>query len=303
MSSSLPEGATMRALTPADAEAAAALWREVEASHGLRQGATASELLEWWSYGDLAANSWVLEAGGLLLAFAWLDSHGDAADVGMVVQPEARGGALETLLVELTEQRARELGEAAIRQHAYAVDEARRRLLEERGYRPARHFYEMVVELDAVPPAPEWPDGIRPRPFRVEDARPFFDALGEAFEDEWGFVSIPYDEWYRRRVEEGDTSLLFLAWDGGELAGVARCEAERRGMGWVGALGVRPRWRRRGLGRALLLHAFGEFQRRGVRRVGLGVDASNPTGATALYESAGMSVTLEDVVYELPLGS
>ena len=40
------------------------------------------------------------------------------------------------------------------------------------------------------------------------------------------------------------------------FAGVARCETRRDGGGWVGALGVRKPWRRRGVGRALLLHAL-----------------------------------------------
>jgi ribosomal protein S18 acetylase RimI-like enzyme len=39
-----------------------------------------------------------------------------------------------------------------------------------------------------------------------------------------------------------------------------------------------------------LRHAFAEFARRGFERVGLGVDASSPTRAVALYERAGMRV-------------
>lgn len=66
----------------------------------------------------------------------------------------------------------------------------------------------------------------------------------------------------------------------------------------MGALGVRPAWRGRGLGRALLVHAFGDFHRRGERRVGLGVDSENATGATRLYESVGMHVDQETVVWE-----
>jgi mycothiol synthase len=41
--------------------------------------------------------------------------------------------------------------------------------------------------------------------------------------------------------------------------------------------------------------------RRGVRSVGLGVDAQNPTGATRLYERAGMHVVFEAIVYEKEL--
>ena len=62
-------------------------------------------------------------------------------------------------------------------------------------------------------------------------------------------------------------------------------------MGWVGTLGVRRPWRKRGIGLALLRHSFNEFYRRGKRKVGLGVDAQNLTGALRLYESAGMQST------------
>jgi ribosomal protein S18 acetylase RimI-like enzyme len=59
----------------------------------------------------------------------------------------------------------------------------------------------------------------------------------------------------------------------------------------VGELGVLRPWRRRGLGRALLLQAFAAFRERGLGRAGLGVDAESLTGAHRLYESAGMRVS------------
>jgi GNAT superfamily N-acetyltransferase len=62
----------------------------------------------------------------------------------------------------------------------------------------------------------------------------------------------------------------------------------RTDCGWVRVLGVRRPWRRRGLGRALLLHAFSEFRRRGLVAAGLGVDTESETGAHRLYESVGM---------------
>ena len=52
------------------------------------------------------------------------------------------------------------------------------------------------------------------------------------------------------------------------------------------------------MGQALLQQAFGEFYRRGRPWVGLGVDASNPTGATRLYERAGMAVSKQFDLYQ-----
>ena len=73
------------------------------------------------------------------------------------------------------------------------------------------------------------------------------------------------------------------------------------GLGWINLLAVRPGWRRRGLGEALLRESFREFFRRGEHTVALGVDSQNPTGATRLYERVGMRVLWEAVVYRKEL--
>jgi ribosomal protein S18 acetylase RimI-like enzyme len=56
-----------------------------------------------------------------------------------------------------------------------------------------------------------------------------------------------------------------------------------------------------GLGLALLRHSFDEFYRRGKRKGGLGVDAGSLTGATRLYERAGMRVARQYSIYEKEL--
>ena len=72
-------------------------------------------------------------------------------------------------------------------------------------------------------------------------------------------------------------------------------------MGWVDTLGVRRPWRRQGLAEALLYHSFRELRRRGRTSVGLGVDASSLTGATRLYEKAGMRAIRKFTRYEKEL--
>ena len=91
---------------------------------------------------------------------------------------------------------------------------------------------------------------------------------------------------------------------GGEVAAIALCrEPESEpGLGWVNILGVRPAHRRRGLAIALLQHVFRHFAERDMTRVGLGVDAENPTGAVRLYERAGMHVARRDIRFERVTG-
>jgi mycothiol synthase len=73
------------------------------------------------------------------------------------------------------------------------------------------------------------------------------------------------------------------------------------GQGWVGTLGVRRAWRRRGVGEALLRRSFALLHARGLRKVRLGVDAENLTGATRLYERVGMNVLRRSNTWEREL--
>jgi mycothiol synthase len=64
---------------------------------------------------------------------------------------------------------------------------------------------------------------------------------------------------------------------------------------------VRERERGHGLGSALIRQGFAEFARRGVRRVGLKVDARNPTGAPRLYERLGFNTEGRERIWALSL--
>jgi ribosomal protein S18 acetylase RimI-like enzyme len=127
-----------------------------------------------------------------------------------------------------------------------------------------------------------------------QDERAVWLVVEESFADHWGYTAMPFDEFMYYRIEgqpHFDPSVVFIAQDGAEIAGVAMClpsTAGRPDTGWVSVLGVRSAWRGRGIGMALLQHAFGEFQRRGCLSVGLNVDGSSLTGADRLYERAGM---------------
>jgi ribosomal protein S18 acetylase RimI-like enzyme len=129
-----------------------------------------------------------------------------------------------------------------------------------------------------------------------------YEAEQETFLDGWSPQRIPFEVWRFRKLGRADfdPSLWFVVWDGENVAGFSQCRW-RQGIGWVGTLGVRRPWRRGGLGLALLNHSFGEFYRHGMKTIGLGVDASSPTGATRLYKKAGMNVAGEYVIYEKEL--
>lgn len=173
-------------------------------------------------------------------------------------------------------------------------------LFESEGYTHSRTYYRMLIEMDAPPPAPVWPEGITVRPATTDraDLRAIHAAIEESFQDHWGYLPMTFENWihWTDHDPDFDPSLWFIAMDGGEIAAISLCRPFLTGTpdtGWVNTLGVRRPWRRQGLGLALLHHSFGVFWQRGTRNVGLGVDASSLTGATRLYERAGMHVWRE----------
>lgn len=301
MGSSLPDGFAVRFATDDDAEAVAELSRACE-QQVLGVGVISEgDIRDWWRVTDPGQNVWLIQGEGRLAAAATLWPHGDVPNVWGDVHPDLMGRGLGTALLELSETRAAELGAGAIRNDVFARDESASTLLASRGYRPVRRYYEMRIELgDEPPPEPEWPEGLTVAPFRDGDGPAFHAALGESFQDEWGHSPFEYEEWRRARLEadDFDPNVWAVVRDGDDVAAVVRCDVFRFGGGWVGALGVREPWRRRGLGLALLHHTFRVFHARGERSVGLGVDSENPTGATRLYERAGMHVESESVTFE-----
>ena len=303
MSSSLPEGFTERPLHRDDAAMVAELLLEDERSFGGTPRIGAEDVLAWWLRTELEQNSWLLEEAERPVAGGWIDPLSDWAFAIGSVRPGAKGGGLGSWLIDRSEGRARNLGLRLVRQATLGMDPGARPLFEGRGYREVRRHWEMAIELEGLPSAPQLPEGLVIETFRLDDARAFHAASGEAFADEWGFSHLPFEEWWAMRSEDPafDPTLWFVVRDGNELAAVSRCEAGRHGGGFVGMLGVRKPWRRRGLGLALLLHAFREFHRLGLPRVTLGVDSENPTGATRLYERAGMHVEGEYITFEREL--
>ena len=292
----------VRPITPDDFSAVAAFLAEDE-THFFGRPARVGvpDVTAWLTGPDLPHDSWLFEEGGGLVALGWIEKHEDTGIAVGVVHREQRGRGLGSTLVDRSEERLRALGAARIHNVTLAPDNAAPPLLESRGYREVRRFWDMTIELgDDLPPDPQLPADFRLEPFSSELARAFHAALEEAFAEHWEYEPQPFEKWWERQVAkpDHDPSLWFLVRTGEDVVAATRNDPERSGGGWIGAIGVRPAWRGRGLAKALLLHSFREFHRRGKRRVGLGVDSQNATGATRLYEGIGMVVDSEQVVWE-----
>jgi mycothiol synthase len=229
------------------------------------------------------------------------------------VRPDLAATPLTDALLAWAERRAPENlplapegARVAMNTDVASVNRAVIDALERNGWHHDRTGWTMEIDLSAAAPLPEpeWPAGITVRTANLDaDARAIHAVVEDAFSDHYGFVPQPFEEWihFRTRFFEPEPDLWFLAMDGDEITATALCSSRRPAepdLGWVSTLGVRRQWRRRGLGLALLRHAFRVLADRGVPRAGLGVDAQNLTGATALYEKAGMRVVRQAFEYE-----
>lgn len=244
-----------------------------------------------------------ISASGSIVGTAMLDEVGDGrGKFWLDVRATSRDVA-EALLA-WGEDRCRERVEAPARLFAgaWSAGVAVVAALQSRGFSATRHSLRMGIDLAVGMPAPDWPDGVSVRTLAPGDERAVYEVHMETFADSWEHERMNYAEWSHWYLDTAryDPALSFLAFHDDKVAAIALCrddDALAR-VGWVSILGVRRAWRGRGLGTALLHHAFAAFSDRGCLRVVLGVDGASLTGAERLYERVGMSVVDRFEIYE-----
>jgi mycothiol synthase len=264
---------------------------------------TEVDLRNHWEGFDLERNAWVAELDGKIVGYVDVDIRGPRVVADGYVLPELRGRGVGSALVEAVEGRALE-EPGGVYVHYATLGEVSAPFFEARGYRSVRHMWRMMIDLDDEPEIAEL-ENVEIRGYRPGEERAIHEAMEEAWSvGGWHHLPRTFEEYSAHTFERRghDPSLCFVAVAGGEIVGASLNGWKSYGdWGWIGSLGVRPAWRRQGIAEALLKRSFAEFVRRGERRVALGVDAESPTGATRLYERAGMRVLYEVIVYEKEL--
>jgi mycothiol synthase len=264
-----------------------------------------ADLEDEWSDLDLEQNARVVRDGDRVVGYGVVRERGELWRAEGYVHPDARGRGIGKLLATELEEDAARRGARRIQNGVFEADSPARMLLESLGYGVVRVFRELRIDLDAQPPAPEWPAGLRVVAFDPErDALEFHAAHEEAFADHWEHAPRDFESWSKGHLgsERFDPTLWCVVRAGDEIAAGTICTGDTYGGGFVHALFTRRPWRKRGVGAALLGDAFGRFWERGEQSVGLGVDAASDTGAFRLYERAGMTPALAWVMYEKERG-
>ena len=261
---------------------------------------TLDDLKKSWTSIDLEDDTCIAFADGQLAGYGELFEN----DSPFVYLTDRKNVDLAFQLLTILEDKALSRKKESVNLFARvsAKNNTLSQLFASKGYKSNLAFYIMEINLSAPPAQPEWPIDITVRTFvRNQDEQATYQTDEEASEDKGYHDPMSYEDWVKRmRMEKDsfDPGLWFLAYEQTEMVGVALNLINKdTNQGWVDHLGVRAPWRKRGLGKALLLHSFGEFYRRGIKTIKLSVDSKSLTGAPRLYKNVGLQTIQEYFIY------
>lgn len=305
-----------RGYQESDAPALAALWNLIE-QHAGGHGGFSPEDVQSIVAGmvrDAASDSRLVFApDGTLVAAAVTPTPpagGFRVDAMGGVHPIWRGQGigrelLSWQLARAAEIRRAEAPDARWEAHAGTLvgDEEAVRLFRRFGMTPVRYWFEMAAPT-AQAPAMALPDGLRVTTYSPEHEKTLHAAHTEAFADHWGSQRRDLEQWATMTVRSETflPHLSLLAFDGDELAGYVLSYTDADpDRTYIGQVGVRRPWRRRGLAGALLARVLEAAAPTGRTTASLGVDADSPTGAVGVYERVGFIVESRAVTYATPI--
>jgi len=300
---------TFRPPVPTDAERVLELMIRRDVADYGQPDSSLEDIQYNWGQIDLERDAWLaVTPGGGLAGYAAVVPWFGALQYEICVDPTWPGAAQELGrdLLARCQARGAEVAHGGscqplARIYLAHVNVADRAMVEAAGFRPAQYHFQMRIQMEAPPPPPDWPAGVAVRTHAPGQDDRAVHALIQAAFDRPGRTPQPFEAWQEFMMQPGlfHADLWFLAEADGELAGACLC-FPYEGIGWVRQLGVAEGHRRRGLGAALLHHAFCEFWKRGEHLVGLAVNAENET-AVGLYEAAGMSRHQQYDEYQQPI--
>ncbi|MBU7012804.1 MAG: GNAT family N-acetyltransferase [Theionarchaea archaeon] len=232
--------------------------------------------------------------------------------------PEWRGKDISRCMLRYNEQRLRDIAAQHPKDNP-SFFQARAQesevhwisLLLSENYKPVRHYFLMVRSLLEDIPSLPLSEGLEIRPAAPEHYRTIWSAADEALQDHWGGSDLT-DEELAELIERPtfDPGLWVVAWDTAtdSVAGVVltTVDAEEnqeyeRKRAYLGPIGVRRPYRRKGLASVLIARSFHLLRNAGMTEAALGVDAENPEGALQLYEKMGFSTIIHSATYRKPM--
>jgi ribosomal protein S18 acetylase RimI-like enzyme len=229
----------------------------------------------------------IFERADRVAGYASVDEGGGSL---VLADPEDPAPALEALVAWLDAHGHHEV-------ETYAGDTERISWLQTHGFTYLRSSFDLQRGID-VPLAPAaWPDGVTIAPYRRGDDDAAVHALiyvDAAWGEVPGHTQRSLAAWRAMMTPE---QRGWIARGGDQPLGWVVGRVFDDGRGWIQQLAVARSARRRGLGRALLLHSLADLRPAGATSYALGVQADNEH-AVQLYRDIGFEVTHEWRVYD-----
>ena len=222
----------------------------------------------------------------------------------VLVLPEYRRQGIARELYRQAVPRVKSTGAEVAHVNVCEDNTIGRLVLEKSGFSPVRRFYELTVDLMAVP-EPSIPTVFPIRSLQAGEEAGLTKLQNRSFANSWGYNPNTTEEIeYTTSTTENARDLIFLATDGYRPIGYhwMKTEHDERGESWgrVSMLGVDPDYRVKGIGRELLLAGLSYLKGRGLQIARLTVDSEN-LAANALYRSIGFRKRDTSLWYEKPL--
>lgn len=226
------------------------------------------------------------------------------------VMPESRGRGIEHQLVEtgLRELKARGMTTAQASVDSREPDYVGP--LERLGFKQVRVISMMEMDLADVSQNIGENKQVAIRPLqkdREEDIKLLTWLSNETFKEHFDSRPDTIDEvrhflfsdlYYNKGKE-----IFFAELDGGSVGYIGAGIDEKYNLeknvqrGDIFTIGVLKKYRRRGIGARLMLHALETLRAKGMTKATLGVDDYNATKAIRLYEKVGFKVKKRDLIF------
>ncbi len=228
-----------------------------------------------------------------LLGMGWYTASHHGLDI--IIDPELRGTGLEKRVLRWGEMRFRNVpfekrGYAQLKVQVHDWDKPKEALLTEIGYRPDMfHYVWYRFDLAAPMQQPELPEGFEARLLEPGELKWRAKLHNKSF-----FTDDVTEESYTRLSQTAvytDQALdLVVVAPNGKLVAFALgwLDTERK-IGVFEPVGVRPKYRRTGLAKALVLKGLQEFKAAGMQVAQVYTESPN-LPAQRLYRSCGFDV-------------
>jgi len=254
-----------------------------------------------WSQIDLEQDAWLaLNEQDEIMGYVALLPWGQEIRYDVYVSPDWKEPDLgEALLahcdihaMSVAQRRELDIQETKIITFIAHLNDRDRKSVLEVGFAPGKYVSQMQIEMDTEPLPAQWPDGITVRTaITGQDDHALHELIQHAFHHP-DRKPQSFEDWQKSMMfaELYKPELWFLAvadaGDNEEIIG-ACLSFQYSDIGWVRQLGVQEGWRRKGIGGALLRHAFGVYHQRGFGKVGLSVESDRPN-SFQFYLDIGM---------------